>query len=69
MIDDSVSSTNTPPITASDNSCLVSIAIEASVAPNAKLPVSPINTLAGCVLYTKKPNKLPQRIKQNIAIS
>ena len=35
------------------------IAVAATKPPNAQDPVSPINTLAGYTLYTKKPNKLP----------
>ena len=57
------------PITASDNSCDVKIAIVAIVAPRVKLPVSPINTLAGFELYTRKPIILPISIKQKIPIS
>ena len=44
-----------PPITTSNNSVLVKIAIAAKAPPNANEPVSPINTLAGFTLYTKKP--------------
>ena len=42
--------TNTPPITANEISWLVNIATVAKVAPKDRLPVSPINTLAGLVL-------------------
>ena len=44
-----------PPITTSNNSVLVKIAIAAKAPPNAKEPVSPMNTFAGFTLYTKKP--------------
>ena len=64
-----VSITNTPATTISDISCLVKIEITANVAPNEREPVSPIITFAGYVLYIKKPNKEPTRIKQNIPIS
>ena len=35
----------------------------------AREPVSPINTLAGCVLNTKKPKIAPHKTNANIAIS
>ena len=41
----------------------------ASVAPSESEPVSPINTLAGLVLNTKKPSNEPTNTKQKIAIS
>ena len=50
MIEDKVSMTNTPPITTKLSSWEVNIATVAKVAPRARLPVSPMNTLAGCVL-------------------
>ena len=37
-------------IKTSNNSCLVTIEVAPKVAPNAKDPVSPMNTLAGCEL-------------------
>ena len=38
-------------------------------APRASDPVSPMNTLAGCELYTKNPTKAPTKTKQNMAMS
>ena len=69
MITDNVSITKIPPITANDSSWFVRIAMVARVAPRVKLPVSPIKTLAGFVLYTKNPIIEPTRTKQKIPIS
>ena len=66
---DKVSITNTPPTTASDNSWRVKMAMAAREPPKAREPVSPINTLAGWVLNTKKPRREPIKTKQKIAIS
>lgn len=65
----SVSNTNTIPIKSRSISCLVSIDIIPSVAPRQREPVSPINILAGCVLYTKNPNRNPVIANENRAIS
>ena len=64
-----VSKTNTIPIKISKNSYLVTIATAPNVAPRASDPVSPINTLAGFKLKTKKPSNDPIKIKQKIAIN
>ena len=45
-----------------------SIATVAKAPPKASAPVSPINTLAGCVLNNKKPKIQPTNTKQKIAI-
>ena len=45
------------------------MAIAPITAPNDNEPVSPINILAGCVLYIRNPIKLPTSIKLNIPIS
>ena len=55
IITDNASITKMPPITTSNNSVLVKIAMAAKAPPKAKEPVSPMNTLAGFTLYTKKP--------------
>ncbi len=54
-ITDNVSITNTKPIKINDNVRLSMIEIVANIPPKAKSPVSPINTLAGLMLYGKNP--------------
>ena len=60
---------NTPATTISVNSWFEMIATLPNAAPKASDPVSPINTLAGCELYTRNPTKAPTNTKQNTAIS
>src|SRR5689334_11900806 len=45
----SASSTNRPPMIARTNSCLVATAIVPSAPPSARLPVSPMKTVAGAL--------------------
>src|SRR5699024_8011389 len=66
IITDYVTITSTPPRIAKIISILVKIAMAAIVAPKLNEPVSPINTLAGCALNTKKPNNAPTTVKANI---
>ena len=49
----------TPQKTGINNSFLIVMAKTAMIPPRAKLPVSPINTLAGYELYHKKPIQAP----------
>ncbi|MNC44110.1 hypothetical protein D3C75_930060 [compost metagenome] len=56
---DSISMTNTPPITTKSSSLLVTMAIAPIAPPMPKEPKSPINTLAGWALNTRKPSTAP----------
>ena len=69
MIQVSVSNTNTKPIIINKISCLVIIAILPIVSPSDKLPVSPINILAGFKLKNREPKSDPAIEKQNNEIS
>ena len=55
MITDSASKRNTPHRIGINNSFLMSIEITAIKPPTVRLPVSPIKTDAGYVLYQIKP--------------
>ena len=64
-----VSSTKTPPITRSTNSCFVITAVEPKTEPSDSDPVSPINIFAGGALNQRKPRQLPIREKHKTLIS
>ena len=51
------------------NSNLVKSAIEAIAPPSASEPVSPMNTLAGWALKTRKPSTAPTTATEKIATS
>ncbi len=55
----SVSMTKRPPMMASAISCLVATAMAPSAPPSARLPVSPMKTMAGGALNHRKPSPAP----------
>ena len=61
MITDKFSIKKIPQRIGINNSFLMAIAKTAMMPPNAKLPVSPINTCAGKELYHKKPTHAPTK--------
>ena len=63
------SAANTPPIKSSRNSALSRMATVPSAPPIARLPVSPMNTWAGCALNQRKPMAAPISAAQNTASS
>ena len=63
------SKTKTKPVINKINSFFVITLIVPITAPRAKLPVSPIKTLAGGALYHKNPSPAPIIEEQKIAIS
>jgi hypothetical protein len=64
MITDSASTTNNPPIIASTISCLHITLTAPKAPPKARLPVSPMNTSAGCALNHKNPRLAPTSAAQ-----
>ncbi|MNP33986.1 hypothetical protein D3C76_1272510 [compost metagenome] len=59
MMTDRISITKIPPMITNRSSVLVTIATAPIAPPIPREPVSPINTLAGCALYTRKPSTAP----------
>ena len=68
-ITDKASTTNSPPIITSTNSCRTITATVPSAAPSANAPTSPINTCAGAALNHKKPKHAPHMAAQNTITS
>ena len=69
IMTESVSATNTPPTSTSQNSRLMSTAMVPRAPPRANDPVSPMNTLAGWQLYHRKPSEAPRTAAQNTVSS
>ena len=68
-ITDKFSTTKIPAKIGSNNSFLIAIAITAIIPPIVKLPVSPIKTWAGKVLYQRNPIKAPAKASIKTVIS
>ena len=66
---ESASRRNTPHKIGINSSFLISIEITAIKPPTVKLPVSPIKTDAGYVLYQRKPTNDPSKAAMKIVIS